>query len=1268
MEESSPQENGHAQDEGQDRRRYLLWLLVGMLVFLILFGCGEIARLMAPDRPGMEVRSVLSADYSYEPPAVFGAIGPGLFMDAANDRNMPLSGAVAGSGCFLPGPGCTYTKTPGPTFTPTNTPTATSTPTATPTPTDTPTPTNTPLPTFTPTGTPTQTNTPTPTPLVWPLKVVDPQYVDPAGDTVTVTILVVNYGNQTGAQLREALDRLPAGMTWIPGSCSMSPGPVVPCASNGNVVSWSFSPARVIQQGRFMMFSFRASVGGINAGDVLLNEAETRGDNFTTAIYVRRVYAYTPMPTSTPITIPVANNDPDPGPPAAYSVTEDTPFNLATPGLLANDTDAAWDTLRASLLGSPPHGAVVVNPDGSFTYTPAANYYGNDSFTYQACDGGGSCDSATVWLNIAEAPDAPIGADDAYSLDEDGSLSIPASGVLSNDIDPDNLTAPFNAGLYVDTSYLLGPSHALPGSFVLNPDGSFDYTPMPNDNGPDQFTYRVCDSSGSCDTASVALTINPINDQPVGSNDSATTDEDLAVTIDVLNNDSDIDPDTLYVRSIPTPPVHGTAQIVANQVLYTPVLNYPGPSDGFTYEVCDRPAGGLCDTADVSISINSINDPPVAVNDSVTASQFSPLTIPVLANDSDPVEGDPISVNNFDATSTQGAAVTQSGNDLVYTPGLYSAPVTPDTFTYDIIDANGGISNTATVSVLVNDAPVAIDDPTPPAPAIAVDEDAAAAVAIDVMANDSDPNTGLNPLGDPIQIVAGSISSPAHGSALINDNATPGDPMDDFIEYSPTEANYNGSDSFTYRVTDGALTSASATVSIDIIPVNDQPVAGDDSIRTNFNSSVNIPVLANDTDVDSVDVLNVESFMDTSTLGTVDISSYPISYTPPPGPPDGYNNQDYFDYVVCDRPALDPDKLCDTGTVAIFVSGPPLALDDGYSTNEDTLLTIPSSGVFGVLDNDLDLDLDPLTASVLTGPSNGVLSMNPDGSFTYDPNSDFNGIDTFTYEACDPGGPTPLCDSATVAITVSGSPDAPVALDDSYSLDEDATLTVDAADDPTPPLGLLDNDSDGDNLPPTPANFGLTVTTAPISGPSHAQSFNLSPDGSFTYQPAADYNGPDSFVYEVCDPTLLCDTGTVNLAVNPVNDLPVAYDDPGYVVARNGDLTVVPAAGVLSNDSDADGDPLSAVIDSNPGHDRQFSFNTDGSFSYSPVPPYVGIDTFTYHAFDGLGSSNLATVTILVDDPPITDDDGPYSTAEDKQRWLIQLHTSIELQQHHRRR
>ena len=113
----------------------------------------------------------------------------------------------------------------------------------------------------------------------------------------------------------------------------------------------------------------------------------------------------------------------------------------------------------------------------------------------------------------------------------------------------------------------------------------------------------------------------------------------------------------------------------------------------------------------------------------------------------------------------------------------------------------------------------------------------------------------------------------------------------------------------------------------------------------------------------------------------------------------------------------------------------------------------------------------------------------------------------------------------------------------------------------------------------------------------------MSADGSFTYQPVDDYNGPDPFVYEVCDPTLRCSNGSVDLIVNPVNDPPVALDDPGYVVARGGDLTVDVSTGVLANDSDIDGDSLTALVDDNPRHDRQFSFNPDGSFEFTLTTP-----------------------------------------------------------------
>jgi VCBS repeat-containing protein len=159
--------------------------------------------------------------------------------------------------------------------------------------------------------------------------------------------------------------------------------------------------------------------------------------------------------------------------------------------------------LTAALVTGPAHGDLNLSADGSFTYLPEADYHGADSFTYTANDGTHDSAPATVALTINSVNDAPVAVDDAYFVAEDGTLSIPAPGVLSNDtdVDGDSLTA----SLDVDAAH---------GSLLLNADGSFTYTPEADYNGPDGFTYTVSDGDLS-DTGAVAITVNPVNDAPV---------------------------------------------------------------------------------------------------------------------------------------------------------------------------------------------------------------------------------------------------------------------------------------------------------------------------------------------------------------------------------------------------------------------------------------------------------------------------------------------------------------------------------------------------------------------------------------------------------------------------------------------------------------------------------------------------------------------------------------------------------------------------------
>ena len=504
-----------------------------------------------------------------------------------------------------------------------------------------------------------------------------------------------------------------------------------------------------------------------------------------------------------------------------------------------------------------------------------------------------------------------------------------------------------------------------------------------------------------------------------------------------------------------------------------------------------------------------------------------------------------------------------------------------------------------------NDAPVAANDIYDMAEDAVLDVGAAG-----VLANDTDAD------GDPMTSVL--VAGTANGGLTLNADGS-------FI-YTPN-ADFNGIDSFTYKANDGFADSNTATVSITVNPMNDAPVAANDSYSTNESAaSVNAffnGVLTNDTDVDQ-DLLNA-ALVTGPANGTLTLySNGTFDYVPDPG----FSGTDSFSYKANDGTAESNDA-----TVSITVNpvnDAPVAVDDGYSTDEDTVLSTP---VPGVLDNDSDADGDPMTSVLVAGTANGALTLNANGSFSYTPNADFNGIDSFTYKANDG-----LADSntATVSITVEAVNDAPVAADDSYSTDEDTGVLVTLSATDLEECELTFSIISG------PANGTLTALTAQTCVGALPNSDSL----EVTYTPNAGFTGTDSFTYKANDGTSDSNDATVSITVNPVNDAPVAVDD-GYSVAEDAVLDV-DAAGVLANDSDADGNPMTSVLVTDTAN-GVLTLNADGSFSYTPNADFNGSDSFSYKANDGLAGSNEATVTITVNpmnDAPVAADDS-YSTAED---------------------
>ncbi|HWA12200.1 MAG TPA: Ig-like domain-containing protein, partial [Burkholderiales bacterium] len=406
--------------------------------------------------------------------------------------------------------------------------------------------------------------------------------------------------------------------------------------------------------------------------------------------------------------------------------------------------------------------------------------------------------------------------------------------------------------------------------------------------------------------------------------------------------------------------------------------------------------------------------------------------------------------------------------------------------------------------------------------------------------------------------------------------------------------------------------------------LNDPPTARDDDGSTSENQKlvVSLPasLLNNDTDPDAGDSIVANPIVDgSSTLGAVVNVNADGSYSYDPTAAvalqalkAGQNVVDTFQYTIRDQAGH-----TSTATVSITVLGAndaPVAQDDAYALDEDSALTVGGPGVLG---NDSDVDQDALAAVLYEGPAHGMVALNADGSFTYTPDANYNGTDSFQYRTTDGSAPSGI---ATVTLTIQPVADAPEARDDAYAVDEDGTLTLDAA------SGVLANDTDADLDP---------IQAILVNAPAHG-SLSLNADGSLTYTPDANYNGGDSFQYRAHDGALESGVATVSIAVNPVNDAPVAVDDNA---ATDEDHAI--GGSVLGNDTDADHDTLAV---SNPGTflsllGATVTLAADGTYAYDPTTSaklqalnngQSLTDSFGYAIADGNGGSSAATVSIDV--------------------------------------
>ncbi len=379
------------------------------------------------------------------------------------------------------------------------------------------------------------------------------------------------------------------------------------------------------------------------------------------------------------------------------AATEDTVLVIPPALVLANDGDVDGDILTVTSVQDAVGGSVALDGSGNLVFTPETNFNGTASFAYTISDGNGAATTQTVTLLVAAVNDAPDVVSELVLGTEDIALLISAASLLANDSDVDG-----------DILTISAVGNAVGGSVALDGNGDVVFTPTLNHNGSATFQYAVDDGNGGVTWATAAVSIAAVNDNPDAVADSFSTNEDVPLLIPVsslLANDSDVDGDAVTVTSV-TNAIGGTVSLVGGNVTFTPTANFYGTAS-FDYSVSDGYGGTATQT--VTITVDPVNDAPIAVTNSYSMNEDTSLAISaadLLANDSD-IEGDTLTLLGVHSPSN--GSVSMVDGNITFTPNgnFFGAAG----FYYTVSDGQGGTTN-GYVSISVAD----VIDPAPPPP------------------------------------------------------------------------------------------------------------------------------------------------------------------------------------------------------------------------------------------------------------------------------------------------------------------------------------------------------------------------------------------------------------------------------------------------------------------------------------------------------------------------------------------------------------------------
>ncbi len=745
--------------------------------------------------------------------------------------------------------------------------------------------------------------------------------------------------------------------------------------------------------------------------------------------------------------------------PSASEVTESIDEDQTMSDDLSNYvSDNEGGVLTFFVTTPPGNGTLELDANGNFNYTPDENYFGEDSFSFQVCDTGNMCDEGQVDIEIASVNDYPAIFNESVELNEDTDMS---GDLSTNDSDADGDALVYSVSTGTASGFL-----------ELASTGEFSYTPSPDFFGTLSITYSVCDINGACTNGQLTILVNSINDQPLAQNLELFTEEDQPTSGDLQTLANDVDYNFLYFNIVDLPE-NGILSLNPNgQFVFMPDSDFSG-SDSFVFNVCDD--DNACSQGIVSIGIASINDAPAAGNDFRIINEDHTANGNVGLNDID-IDSETLTFNLLNEPDF-GILDFDSEGNFVYTP--FENEWGDEELMIEVCDEFAACDTSFLYIQInpVNDPPAAMNMEA------TTNEDILLIGDLILSVNDPDND----------ELTFNIESIPTLGVLSINESGG-------FV-YTPNE-NIFGIETIEYTVCDGSNECSQAQLIITILSVNDAPNAVGELIHVLEDSVEENTVAMNDYDADG-DELTYVLLTGPAHGDFILQPNGEFVYTPLLN----YWGSDQVDYMVCDA-----QNLCSEATLVLevdFVNDAPILFDEAIQV----LMNQTVSG--SVASNDIELDSEQLTYFIYDDNSNGIFTLNEDGTYEYTPYTDVSGTFTLTYYACDPCA---VCSEGTITIYVVPEKEAntpPTAIDNNNNICHGASVDIDM-------LSLI-NDAE------EPAT-DLIIEFSEVS--SGSLTFD-SETKILTYQSDPDNDDPISVTYTVCDNGVfqMCTVASINFNI-----------------------------------------------------------------------------------------------------------------------------------------